>query len=99
MGDVLEAYKRPSGEKQPAVCLDETGRQLIEKIKTPCPIRSGKPALYDYEYARNRVANLFMMFFHLHKKSDRLLTPFVINLLSSLSLFSFLTSVCPQSTN
>jgi hypothetical protein len=62
MEDVLEVYKLPYDEKQPVVCLDETNRQLIEETKIPRPVQSGQVALYDYEYARNGVANLFMMF-------------------------------------
>ena len=62
MEDVLEVYKLPYDEKRPVVCLDETNRQLIEETRTPRPFRPGQAALYDYEYARNGVANLFMMF-------------------------------------
>jgi hypothetical protein len=62
MEDVLEVYKRPYDEKQPVVCLDETNRQLIEEVQTPRPVQPGQIAQYDYEYVRNGVANLFMMF-------------------------------------
>jgi hypothetical protein len=62
MEDVLEVYKLPYDEKRPVVCLDETNRQLIEETRTPRPVRPGKAAVYDYEYVRNGVANLFMMF-------------------------------------
>jgi hypothetical protein len=62
MEDVLEVYTLPYDETRPVVCLDETNRQLIEEIKQPCPVQPGQPALYDYEYTRNGVANLFMMF-------------------------------------
>jgi hypothetical protein len=44
------------------VCIDETNRQLIEEIRQPRSVQPGQPALYDYEYIRNGVANLFMMF-------------------------------------
>jgi len=62
MEDVLEVYKRPYDEKRPVVCIDETNRQLIGEIRTPRPVQPGQTALYDYEYERNGVANLFMMF-------------------------------------
>jgi hypothetical protein len=62
MEDVLEVYTRPYDEKCPVVCLDETNRQLIEETPQPRPVQVGQPALYDYEYVRNGVANLFMMF-------------------------------------
>jgi hypothetical protein len=62
MEDVLEVYKRPYDEKRPVVCLDETNRQLIGETREPRPAQPGRAARYDYEYARNGVANLFMMF-------------------------------------
>jgi hypothetical protein len=62
MEDVLEVYKRPYDEKRPVVCLDETNRQLIGEILTPRPVKPEQAALYDYEYVRNGVGNLFMMF-------------------------------------
>ena len=62
MEDVLEVYKRPYDEKRPVVCFDETNRQLIGEIQQPRPVQPGQPALCDYEYKRNGVANLFMMF-------------------------------------
>ena len=62
MEDVLEVYTRPYDETHPVVCLDETSRQLIEETRQPRPVKPGQPALYDYEYVRNGVANLFMTF-------------------------------------
>jgi len=62
MEDVLEVYKRPYDEKRPVICFDETNRQLIEEIRTPRPVQPGQAALHDFEYKRNGVVNLFMMF-------------------------------------
>ena len=62
MEDVLEVYKLPYDEKRPVICLDETNRQRIGEIQEPRPLKPGQTALYDYEYVRNGVANLFMMF-------------------------------------
>lgn len=62
MEDVLDVYKRPYDPKRPNVCLDETSKQLIGETRTPVPAAPGQPARYDYEYKRNGVANLFMMF-------------------------------------
>jgi DDE superfamily endonuclease len=62
MEDVLEVYKRPYDPKRPVVCLDETSKQLIGEARTPTPGSPGKAARYDYEYVRNGVANLFMIF-------------------------------------
>ena len=62
MEDVLEVYHRPRDPERPLVCLDETSRQLIAETRTPIPAKPGQPARHDYEYERNGVANLFMMF-------------------------------------
>ena len=62
MEDVLEVYKRPYDPKRPVVCLDETSKQLIGKVQTPVPSAPGQVARCDYEYVRNGVANIFMIF-------------------------------------
>ena len=62
MEDVLEVYKRPYDPKRPVVCLDETSKQLIGEVQTPVPAAQGQVAHYDYEYVRNGVANIFMIF-------------------------------------
>jgi hypothetical protein len=62
MEDVLEVYKRPYDSKRPMVCLDETSKQLIGEVATPVPAAPGHVAQYDYEYVRNGVANIFMIF-------------------------------------
>ena len=62
MEDVLETYQRPRDPDRPLVCLDETSKQLIVETRAPIPAKPGQPARHDYEYERNGVANLFMMF-------------------------------------
>jgi len=62
MEDVLDVYKRPYNPKRPMVCLDETSKQLISETRIPVTASPGQPARYDYEYKRNGVANLFMIF-------------------------------------
>jgi hypothetical protein len=62
MEDVLEVYHRPHDPARPLVCLDETSKQLVAETRQPVPIKPGQPARYDYEYKRNGVANLFMLF-------------------------------------
>jgi hypothetical protein len=62
MEDVLEVYQRPYDPKRPLVCLDETSKQLVGETRTPLPVTPGREARYDYEYKRNGVANLFMIF-------------------------------------
>ena len=62
MEDVLEVYQRPHDPMRPLVCLDETSKQLIIETRAPVAAKPGQPARRDYEYERNGVANLFMMF-------------------------------------
>ena len=62
MEEVLDVYKRPFDPKRPLVCFDERPKQLIAEVRKPIPARPGQLARYDYEYRRNGVANIFMMF-------------------------------------
>ncbi len=62
MEDVLETYQKLRGPNRPLVCLDETSKQLIVETRAPIPAKPGQPARHDYEYERNGVSNLFMMF-------------------------------------
>ena len=62
MEDVLEVYQRPHDPQRPVVCLDETTKQMIAETRAPIPVAPGRKARHDYEYERNGVASLFMMF-------------------------------------
>ena len=62
MEDVLDVYTRPYDPARPLVCLDETSKQLTKETRAPIPMQPGQPARYDYEYERNGVASLFMVF-------------------------------------
>jgi DDE superfamily endonuclease len=62
MEDVLEVYQRPRDRQRPVVCLDETSKQMIVETRPAIPTAPGRKARHDYEYERNGVANLFMMF-------------------------------------
>jgi len=62
MEEVLDVYKRPYDPKRPQVCFDERPKQLISEIRRPIPATPGRLFRYDYEYKRNGVANIFMMF-------------------------------------
>ena len=55
-------YKRPYDPKHPMICFDERPKQLIAELRKPIPASVGRPARYDYEYKRNGVVNVFMMF-------------------------------------
>jgi len=62
MEEVLDVYQRKYDGKTSMVCLDERPVQLIGEIRRPMPAKSGVHARYDYEYKRNGVANIFMLF-------------------------------------
>ncbi len=62
MEDLLELYQRPYDPRRPLVCLDEKPVTLHAEAQPPLPVRPGTPARQDYEYVREGVANLFMIF-------------------------------------
>jgi hypothetical protein len=62
MEEVLEVYTRPYDPRYPLVCMDESNKQLVGEVCAPLPAGPGQPERYDYEYVRNGVANLFMIF-------------------------------------
>ena len=62
MEDVLEVYHRQFGDNEVLVCLDETSKQLVKETRQPLPPQPGAAVAYDYEYDRNGVSNLFMLF-------------------------------------
>jgi len=90
MEDVLETYQKPRDPDRPLVCLDETSKQLIVETRAPIPVKPGQPARRDYEYERNGVANLFMIFAPLEgwrrvKVTDRHAAPDYAKVLKELS--------------
>ena len=62
MEDTLEVYHRPYSSTHVLVCIDETSKQQVKETRAPLPGQAGKPRRYDYEYERNGVSNLFMIF-------------------------------------
>ena len=62
MEDVLEVYHRQYGDNEVLVCLDETRKQLVGETRQSRPPRPGSAKAYDYEYQRNGVSDLFMLF-------------------------------------
>ena len=62
MEDVIEVYHREYDPKRPVVCIDEPPVRLIGEARAPVPGPPGRPERYDYEYTRNRTANLFVAF-------------------------------------
>ena len=67
MEDVLEVYQCRCGDNEVLVCevlvcLDETSKQQVKETRLLRPARPGAAGSYDYEYERNGVSNLFMLF-------------------------------------
>jgi hypothetical protein len=62
MEDVLEVYQRPYDAQRPLVCMDEMPKQLLVDVREPIACQPGMPARQDYEYKRNGVEDLFMLF-------------------------------------
>ena len=62
MEDVLDVYQRAYSSAHPLVGMDETSKQQVKETRCPLPMRSGSSQKYDYEYERNGVSNLFMLF-------------------------------------
>ena len=62
MEDILELYHRPSTPDNPLVCMDESSKQQVIETRQPIESKPGQVERYDYEYERNGVSNLFMLF-------------------------------------
>ena len=62
MEDVLEVYQRSFDDNEVLVCLDETSKRLAQETRQPRSAQPGAPLACDYEYRRNGVSNLFMLF-------------------------------------
>ena len=62
MEDVLDQYERPYDEQYPQVCFDEGLKQLIEEKRVGLPSQPGRKERYDYEYKRNGIRNLLMIY-------------------------------------
>ena len=62
MEDVLDTYQRSYDENEALVCMDETSKQQVKETRVPRPAAPGVSAAYDYEYERNGVSSLFMLF-------------------------------------
>lgn len=62
MEDILDVYQRAYDEQEVLVCMDETSKQQMKETRIPLAPKSGKLEKCDYEYERNGVSNLFMLF-------------------------------------
>ena len=61
-GKSWEVLGSPGKSWEVLVCLDETSKQQVKETRLPRPPRPGLAVAYDYEYERNGVSNLFMLF-------------------------------------
>jgi transposase len=62
MEDVLDLYEQPYDPARPQVCYDEWRRALIGETRMSLPAKPGKRKRVDYEYWRNGVTYLHMLF-------------------------------------
>jgi DDE superfamily endonuclease len=62
MEEILDVYHRPSSPAKPLVCLDESSKQHVMETRQPMTAAPGQMHRYDYDYARNGVSNLCMLF-------------------------------------
>ena len=61
MEQVLDVYQRVYDAEHPVICLDESPRQLLAETRTPIVTSKGE-TLYDYEYERKGVVQMYMLF-------------------------------------
>jgi hypothetical protein len=72
MEDILDVYQRPYDPLNPVICIDETNKQLIQETRIPSA--PNQPEKVDYEYERNGVADVFMIFEPLAGKRETIIT-------------------------
>lgn len=60
MEDLLHLYSLPYNPKRPVVCFDELPVQLLNDVVEELPMKEGKLARFDYEYARAGTASLLV---------------------------------------
>jgi hypothetical protein len=60
MEDILHLYSLPYNKQRPVVCFDELPVQLLNDVVEELPMKEGKLARFDYEYARAGTASLLV---------------------------------------
>lgn len=60
MEDVLDVYCRPYHEREPVVCLDEMGKNLVKEKHPSEPAKPGQDRRADYTYEKKGQRNLFI---------------------------------------
>jgi hypothetical protein len=74
MEDVLDVYQRAYNPQYPVVCIDESSKQLIGHFRKPLPATPGQVKIWDYEYVRKGVTDVFMIFEPLGSKRHCIIT-------------------------
>lgn len=74
MEDVLDQYEHPYDPQYPQICFDEGQKQLIEETRKGYPCQPGRKQRFDFEYKRNGVRNLNMLYEPLAGKRYVLIT-------------------------
>jgi len=60
MEDVLALYQKQYCRLYPVICMDEKPYQLLDEIRTPIPMKQGRPECQDDEYVRNGTCSIFV---------------------------------------
>ncbi|MBI4250663.1 IS630 family transposase [Candidatus Uhrbacteria bacterium] len=60
MENILDLYGKPYNPDEPVICFDEKSKELHAHTRDPQPAIAHRPRRYDYEYARNGTANIFL---------------------------------------
>jgi len=60
MEDVLDVYHRPYDRSHPTVCMDEKPLQLLDEVRDPIPMNTGRSRKIDSEYKRRGTCSIFM---------------------------------------
>lgn len=60
---MLDLYEEPYDPKRPVVCfVDERPCQLLDEVRVPLGMGTGRPERRDHEYRRRGTAHLFVAF-------------------------------------
>jgi hypothetical protein len=60
MEDILDLYCQPYDPEYPVVCMDEKPYQLLDEVREPIPMESGRVRKVDSEYVRNGTCSIFV---------------------------------------
>jgi hypothetical protein len=59
---------------RPLICMDKMPKQLLSDTHKPLPVQPEQPIPRDYEYKREGVSDVFMLFEPLHGKRQMKIT-------------------------